>query len=77
MAYKYVAHIHQNKIQDHTLFISIPVQHHPLRKKNMPQSDGVFFISTNRKIGHRGVPKEGPDSLERGVVSRRANFYEI
>lgn len=44
MAYKYVAHIHQNKIQDHTLFISILAQHHPLRKKNIPQSDGVFFL---------------------------------
>ena len=43
MACKYVAHIQQNKIQDHTLFISIPIQHHPLRKKNIPQSDGVFF----------------------------------
>ena len=72
-----MAHIHQNKIQDHTLFISIPVQHHPLRKKNIPQSDGFIKKSTNRKIGHRGVPKEGPDSLERGVVSRGANFYEI
>lgn len=72
-----MAHIHQNKIQDHTLFISIPVQHHPLRKKIFPKVMVFFFISTNRKIGHRGVPKEGPDSLERGVVSRRANFYEI